>query len=166
MPARRCARTLRPEAAIEAYEAALALYKGDLLDSSDVPSYRWMYDEGPQVSLTLCSDYRRLQREARLRLAGLLGAGDIAGLARAEELYTSLCAEEPEDERLWTALFRVHERAGSSLGLESAVRRLRAALVELAPKDADIETVPLPPNLEQLVKQIRGRIGGGASQEM
>ena len=60
------------------YEAALALYKGDLLDSSDMPSYRWMYDEGPQVSLTLCSDYRRLERGARLRLASLLaqpGAG-------------------------------------------------------------------------------------------
>jgi len=62
---------------------------------------------------------------------------------------------------LWTALFRVHERAGSSLGLESAVRRPRAALVELAPDDADIETVPLPPNLEHLVKEIRKRIGGG-----
>src|SRR5712692_6424132 len=86
-------RTLPPEAAIEAYEAALALYRGDLLDSSDVPSYRWTYDEGPQVSLTLCGDYRRLQREARLRLAGLLGAGDKPGLARAEELYTGLCAE-------------------------------------------------------------------------
>jgi hypothetical protein len=156
-----CVRTLPPEAAIEAYEAALALYRGDLLDSSDVPSYRWMYDEGPQVSLTLCGDYRRLQREARLRLAGLLGAGDMPGLARAEELYTGLCAEEPEDEELWTALFRVHERAGSSLGLDSAVRRLRAALVEFAPKAADIEMVPLPPNLAQLVKQIRERIGGG-----
>jgi len=159
-----CARALPPEAAIEAYEAALALYKGDLLESPDMASYRWMYDEGPQVSLTLCSDYRRLEREVRLRLAKLLGAGGMAGLARAEELYTSLCAEEPEDERLWTALFRVHERAGSSLGLESAVRRLRAALAELAPEEVDIETVPLPPNLEQLVQQIRSRIGRGATQ--
>jgi len=58
----------------------------------------------------------------------------------------------------------VHERAGSSLGLESAVRRLRAALAELAPEDVDIETVPLPPNLEQLVQQIRSRIGRGATQ--
>src|SRR3981081_112523 len=110
-----CAPKLPPEAAIEAYEAALALYKGDLLESSDMASYRWMYDEGPQVSLTLCSDYRRLEREGRLRLAKFVGAGEMAGLAGAEELYTILCAEEPEVERLWTALFRVHERACSSL---------------------------------------------------
>jgi len=159
-----CARRLPREVAIEAYGAALALYKGDLLDSSDMASYRWMYDEGPQVSLTLCSDYRRLEREARLHLAGLLAEGEMADLARAAELYTSLCAEDPEDERLWTALFRVHERAGSSLGLESAERRLRAALAELMPEDLDIETVPLPPNLEQLVQQIRGRIGSGAAR--
>jgi len=159
-----CARRLPREAAIEAYGAALALYKGDLLDSSDMASYRWMYDEGPQVSLTLCSDYRRREREARLHLAGLLAEGETTELARAAELYTSLCAEDPEDERLWTALFRVHERAGSSLGLESAVRRLRAALAELMPEDLDIETVPLPPNLEQLVQQIRGRIGSGAAR--
>jgi len=159
-----CARRLPREAAIEAYGAALALYKGDLLDSSDMASYRWMYDEGPQVSLTLCSDYRRREREARLHLAGLLAEGEMADLARAAELYTSLCAEDPEDERLWTALFGVHERAGSSLGLESAVRRLRAALAELMPEDLDIETVPLPPNLEQLVQQIRGRIGSGAAR--
>jgi hypothetical protein len=43
------------------------------------------------------------------------------------------------------------------------VRRLRAALVELAPEDVDIETVPLPPSLEHLVKQIRERIGGQAT---
>jgi len=158
-----CARRLPREAAIQAYGAALDLYKGDLLDSSDMASYRWMYDEGPQVSLTLCSDYRRLEREGRLHLAGLLAEGEKAELARAAELYTNLCAEDPEDERLWTALFRVHERAGSSLGLESAVRRLRAALAELIPEDQDIETVPLPPNLEQLVQQIRGRIGSGAA---
>lgn len=159
-----CARRLPREAAIQAYGAALDLYRGDLLDSSDMASYRWMYDEGPQVSLTLCSDYRRLERAARLNLAGLLAEGEMAELARAADLYTSLCAEDPEDERLWTALFRVHERAGSSLGLESAVRRLRAALAELMPEDQDIETVPLPPNLEQLVQQIRGRIGNGAPQ--
>jgi len=46
----------------------------------------------------------------------------------------------------------------------TAVRRLRAALAELAPEEVDIETVPLPPNLEQLVQQIRSRIGRAATQ--
>ena len=88
-----------------------------------------------------------------------------AGLARAEELYVGLCAESPEDERLWTALFRIHERTGSAMGLESAVRRLRTALVELgADEAADIDSVPLPPNLDRLVQQIRQRIDAGAGQ--
>jgi len=102
-----CARRLKPAAAICAYEAALALYGGDLLDALDVPNYRWMYD-GPQIALTMRSDYRRQERDARLRLAELLFQGPETGLARAEELYSSLCAEDPEDERLCTALFRVH----------------------------------------------------------
>src|SRR5205823_6133136 len=55
----RLADRLEPPAAIEAYEAALALYKGDLLDSSDMPNYRWLYNEDPQVALGLRSDLRR-----------------------------------------------------------------------------------------------------------
>jgi hypothetical protein len=67
-----------------------------------------------------------------------------------------------EDEKLWTALFRIHERTGSPLGLESAVRRLRGALIELgATEVADIDSVPLPPNLERIVKDIHSRINEG-----
>ena len=156
---------LEPAAAIEAYDAALRLYRGDLLDNPAVLNYRWMYDEDPQVALTFRSDYRRRHKDARLRLAELLATEPEAGLARAEELYIGLCAENPEDERLWTALFRIHERAGSALGLESTVRRLRAALVELGTNEAtDLDSVPLPPNLDPLVQQIRQRIGGRAVQ--
>src|SRR6185312_3801607 len=107
---------LEPAAAIDAYEAALRLYRGDLLDNPAVLNYRWMYDEDPQVALTFRSDYRLRYREARLRLAELLATGPEAGLLRAEELYLSLCAEDPDDERLWIAVFRIHERTGSSLG--------------------------------------------------
>jgi len=57
-------------------------------------------------------------------------------------------------------LFRIYERTGSSLSLEGAVRRLRNAQVELGTTDAtDIDRVPLPPNLERLIQQIRRRIG-------
>jgi hypothetical protein len=49
---------------------------------------------------------------------------------------------------------------GSSLSLEGAARRLRNAQVELGTTDVtDIDRVPLPPNLERLVQQIRRRIG-------
>jgi hypothetical protein len=65
-------------------------------------------------------DFRRLHRDARLRLADLLVNGPEEGLARAEELYSALFAEDPEEERLWIALFRIHARTGSSHGLESA----------------------------------------------
>jgi len=162
----RCAGKLEPPAAVEAYEAALRLYQGDLLESSGMPNYRWMYNADPQVGLGLSSDFRLRQKQARLRLAELLARGPEDGLARAEELYLSLCAEDLDDERLWIALFRVYERTGSSLGLEGAVRRLRNALIELGLTElTDIDKVPLPDNLERLVKQIRQRIGsGGATQ--
>jgi hypothetical protein len=76
-----CARTLDGPEAIQAYEEALSLYEGDLLDRADVPNYRWMYDNA-QIALTLRSDYQRMQRDARLHLADLLGAGHVSGLAR------------------------------------------------------------------------------------
>ena len=153
------AKELKSTEAIEAYEAALALYTGDLLDSSDMFNYRWMYDEDPQVGIMLRSNFRSRHKDARLKLAGLLADGPESGLARAEELFTGLCGEDPENERLWTALFHIHERTGSSLGLESAVQRFRGALAELGTTDVtDIDRVPLPPNLDRLVQQIRRRI--------
>ena len=145
--------------AIEAYEAALALYRGDLLDTTDVPPYRWLYDEDPEVALTFRSDLRHRRRDARLQLADLLASRPRGNFARAEELYIELCGEELDNERLWVALFRLYEPIGSVLGLESAVRRLRAALIELgeAPSD-DIDAVQVPANLERVIVGIRARL--------
>src|SRR5262249_6714353 len=42
------AKRLEHESAIPAYEAALELYGGDLLDRPDVPPYRWL-DDGPRL---------------------------------------------------------------------------------------------------------------------
>jgi DNA-binding SARP family transcriptional activator len=151
---------LEPAAAIGVYEAALGLYKGDLLDSTNVFSYRWMYNEDPQVGVMLRSDFRCRHKETRLRLAELLAqCTEEVALARAEELYLGLCAEDPENERLWAALFRIHERTGSVLGLKSAVHRLRGALAELGTEGVtDIDSMPLPPNLHRIVEAIRSRI--------
>jgi nucleoid-associated protein YgaU len=166
------AKKLPPADAIEAYEAALALYRGDLLDAPDMRHYRWMYNVDPQIGVMRRSDFESMHKEARLKLASLLAEGPEAGLARAEELYSGLCAEDFDDEHLWTALFRIHERTGSTLGLESTVRRLRDAQIELGTTDgSEGDEIPLPPNLERLVQRIRQHIGqngvdpasGGAS---
>jgi hypothetical protein len=153
------AKSLGSADAIQAYEEALALYRGDLLESSDVPNYPWLYD-GESIALTLRSDYRRQHHDARLHLADLLAAGPADGLPRAAELYIELCGEEPEDERLWIALFRVHERAGDVLGLDSSVRQLRSALCELATGETDPDSVSIPPNLERSILQTRASISG------
>jgi hypothetical protein len=123
-----------------------------------------MYDN-TQIALTLRSDYQRVQRDARLHLADLLGAGDDSGLARAAELYTALCGEDPEDERLWIGLFRVYERAGDLLGLGRAERQLRQSLVELAPSSVNVnpDTVTLPPKLDRLLQDIRLRLSAPSS---
>jgi hypothetical protein len=160
----RLARKLEPAAAIAANEAALALYQGDMLDSSAVPNYRWMYDVPPRVALGLRSDFRGYHKEARLRLADLLAAGPEEGLARAEELYSGLCAEDLDNEHLWIALFRIHERTGNTPGLAGVVRRYRNAQIERGTTQVtDIDKVPLPANLDRVVKDIQSRIGSGST---
>jgi hypothetical protein len=141
-----CARRFGRTDAINAYEEALALYEGDLLDRSDVPNWWWLYD-GPQVDIELRSDYRRMHREARRRLADLRAAGtDDADLRRAQELYIGLTRESTDDERLWAMLFDIQGRRGDELGLEASVRRLRMALVEFG-KGENVDHVMLPANL-------------------
>jgi hypothetical protein len=72
--------------AIAAYEEALALYRGDLLDSVAVPTYPWLYDDA-SIATSLRPDYHRLQEEVRLRLADVLGTGSTDHeLSRAVEL--------------------------------------------------------------------------------
>ena len=152
------ARGLGRTDAIEAYEAALALYRGDLLDASDMRKYRWMYDADPQIALDRRAELRALHRDARLKLAGLLAECPESGLARAEQLYTELCGEELDNEHLWTALFRIYERTENSLGLESAVRRFRDAQVELSTSDVNDRTAS---DCHQIWKSLSATSGCG-----
>ncbi len=117
----------------------MALNRGDLLDASDVSTFPWRYD-GEGIALTLRSDYRRQHHDARLHLADPLVAGPLYGLPRAAELYVQLCGGDPEDERLWMALFRVYERAGDALGLgqlgaEASCSAVRAGYWRRRPRD-------------------------------
>jgi hypothetical protein len=85
--------------------------------------------------------------------------------SRAAALYTALCGEDPEDERLWIGLFRVYERAGDLLGLGRAERQLRQSLVELAPTSVNVnpDTVTRPPKLDRLLQDIRLRLSEPSS---
>ena len=146
------AKSLPPESACAAYEAALDLYDGDLLERPDVPPFRWL-DEGPRL-VDLRVKHAAIAHQARSRLADLLAAGPEDGLARAEELYIGLAQDDPLDRRLWEALARLHERRNDLLGLEASMRRLRSALVELGEGD-DPERVIVPPALERVFTEVR-----------
>jgi hypothetical protein len=151
----RLAQSAPDDQAIATYEAALGVYRGDLLDGPDVPLWWWLYD-GPQVAVELRADYRRLQQEARRRLAGLHAANGGAGnIQRAQELYVGLTGELADDEELWATLFRTHRRRGDVLGFEASVRRLRSALVELADDDDKAEQVSVPPGLVAIIEELR-----------
>jgi hypothetical protein len=145
-------RHLDRDQAIAAYEEALELYRGDLLDRQDVPPYRWL-DDGPRV-VDLRVNYASMRQQSRRRLADLLASGSPEQLARAEELYILLAHEDPLDHRLWEALARLHGRRNDLLGLEATWRRLRGALVELGEGD-DPERVPIPPALAHVFAEVR-----------
>src|SRR5204863_8478495 len=71
------AKALAGADAIQAYEEAIALYRGDLLDGSDVPTYAWLYD-GEGIALCRLQPLRggiRPTRQPLLHLVGLTDAG-------------------------------------------------------------------------------------------
>ena len=170
----RLARAAPRDQAIAAYEAAISLYGGDLLDRADVPLWWWLYD-GPEVAGALRAEYRQLHQGARRQLADLYAAGDADDeLRRAQELYIGLAGELAEDERLWAALFRTHGRRGDRLGLEASIRRLRSdrlgleasirrlrsALAELAEDDDGPDAIAIPHGLAHLIDELRAQLAG------
>lgn len=150
------AKSLTRSDAIAAYEEALALYDGDLLDSVAVPTYTWLYD-GAALATSLRPEYRRVQEEVRLRLADLYASGSSEEeLGRAVDLYTELTGERPDDDRRWISLLRVQGRRGDAMGLAVSVRRLRTALVELGHGDRP-ETVRVPPNVQRVLDEVEAQ---------
>jgi hypothetical protein len=151
------AKSLPRSEAIDAYEEALALYGGDLLESVAVPTYPWLYD-GAAIATSLRPDYRRLQEDVRLRLAELYATGESEHeLGRAFDLYTELTAERPDDDRRWIALLRVQGRRGDAMGLEASIRRLRTALVELGQAEKP-ETARLPLSVQRVLEEVQNEL--------
>ena len=144
-----------PDDAVGAYEEALDLYRGDLLERPDVPDYRWL-DDGPRL-VDLRIRYANMHRQARRHLADLLAKGTGDRLDRAEKLYIGLAEDDPLDHRLWEALARVHGRRNDLLGLEATVRRLRSALAELG-EGEELDRVPVPPALERVFAEVRASL--------
>jgi len=156
------ARSLSRDEAIDAYEKALGLYRGDLLERPDVPSYRWL-DDGPRV-LDLRVKYATMHHRARRRLADLLATGCTDDeLARAQELYVGLGETDALDHRLWEGLARLHGRRNDLLGLEATFRRLRSAMVELGDGD-DPDRVRIPPALKQVFEEVRASLLAGRAE--
>jgi two-component SAPR family response regulator len=155
----RVARTAPREQAVATYEAALALYAGDLLDRADMPdSWWWLYD-GPEVAVNLRADYRLLHQEARRHLADLYAAADADDdLWRAEQLYFGLAGEIAEDEQLWAALFRTQAKRGDLVALDTSVRRLRSALVEMGEARDGPRGVVLPAGLARLIDELQAQL--------
>jgi two-component SAPR family response regulator len=134
----RTARTLNGADAIARLERARSLYLGDLLEGPDARRYAWV-DERDDSGVTLREHFRRHFQLASTRLAELYA--QAADHVAAIEVYRELTEIDPGDERLWTALFRLHAERGDRLALIREEHRLREALHELAGSDSDDDMV-------------------------
>jgi len=103
------AKSLPRAEAIAAYEEALALYRGDLLDAVAVPTYTWLYD-GAAIATSLRPDYRRPQEEVRLRLADLYATGESEDeLGRAFGKRSQQLLTDSVDAGRRTAIARIRQ---------------------------------------------------------
>ena len=122
---------LNPE---PAYEAMRALYVGDLFDRAVAQPYAWAVTPGPSGP-SLVQEYRQMYQEATRLLAERYAATlhDPQRAERALELHEELVRLDPANERLWSALFRLHARLGDRVALERDWRRLCQVLQEEEP---------------------------------
>lgn len=116
-------------------ERARALYVGDLMDAPDARRYSWV-DERDESGVTLREFFRKNYMSASMRLADLY-ASEPGGLDRARDVYRDLTELDPLDDRLWSALFRIHAERGDRPGLVREERRLRELLREYADDAGD-----------------------------
>ena len=115
----------------EAYEEALALYRGDLLESVAVPTYPWLYDGAgdrhfpPPGSPSVPEDVRLRSRTCMRPVPPRTSWAAPSTSTRSS----------PPSGRMTIAggfrCLRVQGRRGDAMGLEASVGRLRTALVEL-----------------------------------
>jgi DNA-binding SARP family transcriptional activator len=127
------ARRLPPDQAVGAYEAARALYRGDLLSRQ---AYEWV-ERRERDGLTPLERYQRLYHAATCELADLYRRrGDAA---RAVPLYRQVLADDPTAEDVARTLFRCYGQLGDRPALLREYQRLRQLLRRALadPDDAD-----------------------------
>lgn len=127
----------RPQA-IQAYEQARALYRGDLL--AEWP-FAWL-NERDDSALTPRERFREVYREITAALAELYAADNTPDAA--VPLYKELLQFDPTDERLVRQLLVCYGRAGDRTGLVRTERALRQALNvdNTSPGDMPFEPEP------------------------
>ena len=111
-----------------------ALYVGDLFDRAAAQLYAWAVTPGAG-GVSLVQEYRHVYQEVTRILAERYAAtaDDPRRAERALELYEELVRLDPINERLWSALFRLHARLGDRVALERDWRRLCQLLQDEAP---------------------------------
>jgi two-component SAPR family response regulator len=121
----RQARHATADGAIDAYERALELYRGDLLDGHGARFYDWVHDRG-DGAVSLREQFRNEYEAASRRLALLhLEHGRPE---RAAELLRGLLRAEPTLEEIVRDLYRCYRKTGDLNGLIREDRQLRQAL--------------------------------------
>jgi nucleoid-associated protein YgaU/DNA-binding SARP family transcriptional activator len=130
------ARRLPPDEAIGAYEAALGLYRGDLLARQ---AYEWV-ERRERDGLTPLERYQRLYHTATCELADLhRRQGDVA---RAVPLYRQVLADDPTAEDVARTLFRCYGQLGDRPALLREYQRLRQLLRRALADPDDAESDP------------------------
>ena len=99
-----------------------------------VQAYAWAVAPGPGGA-SLVQEYRQMYQEASPILAERYAASadDPQRAERALELHEELVRLDPSNERLWSALFRLHARLGDRVALEREWRRLCQVLQDEEP---------------------------------
>jgi DNA-binding SARP family transcriptional activator len=105
-----------------------------LLEGPDARRYAWV-DERDQSGVTLREHFRRHFQVASTRLAELYA--QVGQPVAAIEVYRELSDIDAGDERVWSALFRLHAERGDGVALVREERRLREALLELGGGEHD-----------------------------
>ena len=129
------ARRLPPDEAAGTYQAARALYRGDLLARQ---AYEWV-ERRERDGLTPLERYQRLYHAATCNLADLYRRRGEA--ACAVPLYRQVLAEDPTAEDVARTLFRCYVQLGDRPALLREYQRLRQCLRRALtdPDDPDLD---------------------------